>query len=43
MVPVIEASGVGWRGFCVSGGEEAAAEHSNRPASRVETKRQSRR
>lgn len=32
MVPVIEASGVGWRGFCVSGGEEAAAEHSNSPA-----------
>lgn len=43
MVPVIEASRVGWRGLCVSGGEEAAAEHSNGPASRVETKRQSRR
>lgn len=41
MVHVIEASGVGWRGFCVSDGEEAAPDHSSRPRSRVKTKPES--
>lgn len=43
MVPAIEASGIRWRSFCVGSGEEASAEHSNRPSSRVETKRVTRR
>lgn len=38
---VIEASGVGWSGFCVSDGEEAAPDHSNRLCSRVKTKPES--
>lgn len=41
MVHVIEASGVGLRGFCVSNGEEPAPDHSNRPRSRVKTKPES--
>lgn len=38
---VIEASGVGWSGFCVSDGEEAAPDHSNGLGSRVKTKPES--
>lgn len=41
MVHVIEASSVGWRGFCVSDGEEAAPDHSSRPRSGVKTKPES--
>lgn len=38
---MIEAGGASWRGFCVSDGEEAAPDHSNRRHSRVKTKLES--